>query len=63
MLVLTRHLHERILIGDNIIVEVTAINPGTVRIGIEAPLEVPIHRQEVRDAILTGKPKEQSAEK
>ena len=51
-LVLTRGVGERILIGDDIVIEVRAIVDGRhVRIAIEAPRQVPIHRSEVYDAV------------
>ncbi|MGQ9504790.1 MAG: carbon storage regulator CsrA [Thermogutta sp.] len=51
MLVLSRKRNEQIVIGGEIIVTVVAIRGGTVRIGIEAPPHVTVHRQEVLDAI------------
>lgn len=51
MLVLGRHKDERIRIGADIILTVVEIARGKVRIGIEAPRDVPVHRQEVFDAI------------
>lgn len=52
MLVLTRRINESIKIGKDITVTVTGVAGGKVRIGIEAPSDVPILRQEVieRDA-------------
>jgi carbon storage regulator len=47
MLVLTRKSGERIHIGDSIVVTVLAIQSGRVRIGIEAPSDVPIARHEL----------------
>ncbi len=47
MLVLTRRVNERILIGDNIRITVVATRGNQVRIGIEAPLAIPIHREEL----------------
>ena len=54
MLVLTRKKDERIVINDNIVVVVVEIRGDKVRLGIEAPKEVPIHRQEVYEAIKRG---------
>ena len=51
MLVLSRKIEESIVIGDNIKVTIVRIVGDKVRIGIEAPLDVPVHRQEVYDAI------------
>ena len=47
MLVLTRKVGEEIVIGDNIHVKVVAIRGGNVRIGIAAPAEVIVDRQEI----------------
>lgn len=51
MLVLSRHRDESILIGDDIIITVVDVRGDKVRLGISAPNEVPVHRQEVYDAI------------
>ena len=51
MLVLTRKVGERINIGDEIVVRVVEANRGNVRLGIEAPVNVSIHRQEVYEKI------------
>lgn len=48
MLILTRRLNEVIRIGDSITVRVMAIHGNKVRLGIEAPREVPVDREEVR---------------
>jgi carbon storage regulator len=47
MLVLTRKAGERIVIGDSIVVEVREIHTNRVRLGIQAPSEVAIFRQEL----------------
>ena len=51
MLVLTRKRDERIMIGDQISLMVVDIRGDKVRLGIEAPAEVAVHRSEVYDAI------------
>ncbi len=51
MLVLSRQRNESIIIGDNIIITVVDIRGDKVRLGIEAPSEIPVHRKEVYDAI------------
>ncbi len=51
MLVLSRRENEGIVIGEGIVVRVMAIEDGRVRLGIEAPREVPIHREEIFEAI------------
>ena len=47
MLVLSRKLGEKIFIGDNICITVVDIDRGKIRLGIEAPREVAIFRQEL----------------
>jgi carbon storage regulator len=47
MLVLTRKLGEKIFIGDNICITVVDIDRGKIRLGIEAPRDVAIYRQEL----------------
>jgi len=51
MLVLSRQRDESIFIGDNIKITVVDIRGDKVRLGIEAPTEIPVHRQEVYEAI------------
>ena len=51
MLVLSRQRDESIIIGDNIVITVVDIRGDKVRLGINAPTEVPVHRQEVYEAI------------
>ena len=47
MLVLSRKLGEKIVIGDNIVVTVVKIDRNQIRLGIEAPHEVPVYREEI----------------
>ncbi|NUQ64800.1 MAG: carbon storage regulator CsrA [Pirellulales bacterium] len=51
MLVLARKLNESIVINENIIVTIVEIRGDKVRLGIQAPKEVTVHRREVYDAI------------
>ena len=51
MLVLSRHRDESIMIGDEIVVTIVDIRGDKVRLGIDAPQDIPVHRQEVYDAI------------
>ena len=51
MLVLSRHRDESIIIGDDIKITVVDIRGDKVRLGINAPVEIPVHRQEVYEAI------------
>lgn len=51
MLVLSRKKNEKIVIGNNITIMVIEVRGDRVRLGIEAPQDVPIHRSEVADAI------------
>ncbi len=47
MLILTRNIGKRIYIGDDIIIQVIGIQGCPVRIGIEAPRNIPVHREEI----------------
>ena len=51
MLVLSRHRDESIIIGDDIVITVVDIRGDKVRLGIAAPIEISVHRQEVYEAI------------
>ena len=51
MLVLSRHRDESIIIGNNIVVTIVDIRGDKVRLGIDAPTEIPVHRREVYEAI------------
>ena len=51
MLVLSRKKNESIVINDDITIVVIEIRGDKVRLGIEAPKEVPVHRREVFDAV------------
>ena len=51
MLVLSRHVNETIMIGDDIAIVVLSVRGDKVRIGIEAPTDVRVHRREVWESI------------
>ena len=52
MLVLSRKRSESIMIGDDIIITIVEVRGDKVRLGIEAPRAMPVHRKEVYEAIL-----------
>ncbi len=54
MLVLSRKKNESIIINDDIVIVVVEIRGDQVRLGVEAPKEVPVHRREVYKAIKRG---------
>jgi carbon storage regulator len=51
MLVLTRRIGESLVIGDDVVVRVLDVKGDVVRIGVDAPRHVQIHRQEVYEAV------------
>jgi len=55
MLILSRKLNESIIIDGNIVVKVLRIDKDTVKLGIQAPSELPVHREEIYQAIQKNK--------
>lgn len=51
MLVLSRQRDQSIVISDNVTITIVDVRGDKVRLGIEAPVDIPVHRQEVFDAI------------
>jgi len=51
VLILTRRANQSIMIAHNIVITVLEVEAGQVRLGIEAPRDVPIHREEIYAAI------------
>ena len=51
MLVLTRKIGETLMIGDDVTVKVIGVNGNQVRLGIDAPKDVPVHREEIYEKV------------
>ena len=51
MLIITRRPGEKLMIGDDVVVEVMEISGSNVRIGIAAPKSVPVYREEIWTAV------------
>jgi len=62
MLVLSRKQDEVIRIGDDILVTVVDIRGDKVRIGVEAPIDVAVHRQEIYERVLKEREDSEAAD-
>jgi carbon storage regulator len=60
MLVLTRRVGETLMIGDDVTVTALGVKGNQVRIGIDAPREVAVHREEIYERIKAEKEQDQS---
>ncbi|MDP2346742.1 MAG: carbon storage regulator CsrA [Gammaproteobacteria bacterium] len=54
MLILTRKIGETLMIGDDVTVTVLGVKGNQVRIGVNAPKDVPVHREEIHKRIKKG---------
>lgn len=61
MLILTRRVGETLMIGDEVSVTVLGIKGNQVRIGVKAPKDVSVHREEIFDRIRIERDEEQQA--
>jgi len=55
MLILTRRLGEKLIIGDDIVITILDVNGNQVRLGINAPKNIAVNRQEIYERILAEK--------
>ena len=60
MLILTRRVGETLMVGDDVTVTVLGVRGNQVRIGVNAPKEVEVHREEIYQRIKNGTPHQNS---
>ncbi|PIQ44202.1 MAG: carbon storage regulator [Gammaproteobacteria bacterium CG11_big_fil_rev_8_21_14_0_20_46_22] len=62
MLILTRRIGESIVIGDNVTITVLGVKGNQVRVGVDAPRDVSVHREEIYQRILNETAPEETTE-
>jgi carbon storage regulator len=55
VLIITRRAGERIMLGDDVVIEVIEVAGSSVRVGIQAPKSLPVYREEIWHAMAEGK--------
>jgi carbon storage regulator len=61
MLILTRKANETLIVGDDVTVTILGVKGNQVRIGVNAPKEISVHREEVYNRIKAEKQQDQSS--
>jgi carbon storage regulator len=56
VLIITRRAGERIMLGDDVVIEVIEVAGSSVRVGIQAPKSLPVYREEIWRAMADGTP-------
>lgn len=61
MLILTRKMGESLLVGDDVEITVLSIRGNQVKLGVKAPQDISVHRQEIYQRIKSSKPQDDSS--